>query len=216
MKKLLSVLLAAALMGSVFSCSSIDTRTEKGTATGSVVGAVAGAALGQAIGRDTESTLWGAAIGGVVGGIAGNRIGYYMDRQEARLQEIAAESRSQAMSTSRNRDVLTATFKSDVLFAHDSSAMKPGAFVEISRVANMLNDFPETVIRVDGHTDSTGSEEYNQRLSERRAEAVKRALIQRNVHSERIEAIGYGETMPVSSVNALNRRVEIQIVPVAS
>ena len=80
----------------------------------------------------------------------------------------------------------------------------------------MLNDFPETVIRVDGHTDSTGSEEYNQRLSERRADAVKRALIQRNVHPDRIESVGYGETMPVSSVNALNRRVEIHIVPVVS
>ncbi len=212
MNKLLSVTLAVVLMGSVFSCTSIDTRTEKGTATGSVVGAAAGAVLGQAIGGDTKSTLWGAAIGGVVGGIAGNRIGYYMDRQEDRLQAIAAESRS--LSTSRNRDVLTATFKSDVLFDHDSAAMKPGAFVEISRVANMLNDFPETVIRVDGHTDSTGGEEYNQRLSERRAEAVKRALIQRNVHPDRIESLGYGESQPVSSVNALNRRVEIQIVPV--
>ena len=212
MKKVLSLMLALALMGSLFSCTSLNTSAKKGTAAGSVVGAAAGAIIGQAVGRDTESTLWGAAIGGVVGGLTGNRIGNYMDQQESRLQAISA--RSEAISTSRNMDVLTATFKSDVLFDYDSSDMKPGAFVEISRVATMLNDFPETVLRVDGHTDSTGSEEYNQRLSERRAESVRNALIQRSVHPDRIEHLGYGETMPISSVNALNRRVEIQIVPV--
>ena len=214
MKKLLSVTLVVLLIGSVFSCSAIDTRTEKGTATGAVIGAVAGAALGQAIGRDTKSTLWGAAIGGIVGGVAGHEIGYYMDQQERRLDSIAAQSRSQAMSVDRSQDVLTATFRSDLLFDHDSAILKPGAYTEIDRVSRVLTDFPETVIRVDGHTDSTGPEEYNMRLSKRRADAVKNALIQRGVHPGRIETLGLGESMPVSSSNAANRRVEVIIIPV--
>jgi outer membrane protein OmpA-like peptidoglycan-associated protein len=212
MKKLLSTTVVLVLIGSMLSCSAIDTRKEKGTATGAVTGAVIGAIIGQAIGEDTESTLWGAAIGSVVGGIAGHEIAAYMDRQEQELR--AAAARSEAMSVARNESVLTATFKSDVMFDFDSAELKPGAYAEIDRVARVLNGYPQTVIRVEGHTDSTGPEDYNQRLSERRANAVKNALIQRNVHPGRIVALGFGETMPVSSADALNRRVNVVIIPV--
>jgi outer membrane protein OmpA-like peptidoglycan-associated protein len=92
--------------------------------------------------------------------------------------------------------------------------LKPGAYSEINRVANILNQYPETMIRVEGHTDTKGSEAYNQKLSERRAESVKSALVQRGIHAARIETAGLGKSMPISSDDAANRRVDIVIVPV--
>jgi len=190
----------------------MQTQQERGTATGAAVGAGVGAILGQAIGHNTASTLWGSAIGAVVGGVAGNQIGAYMDRQQQQLQAVAAQS--EAMSVARNQNVLTATFKSEVLFDFDSAVLKPGAYPELDRVANVLNQFPDTAIRVEGHTDASGPESYNQQLSEKRAMAVKNALIQKGVHPARIVAVGYGESMPISSDPAQNRRVNIVIIPI--
>lgn len=207
----LSVFLLCVMLA-LSSCASMQTQQEKGTATGAAVGAGLGAILGQAIGGDTAATLWGAGIGAVVGGIAGNQIGAYMDRQEQQLRTMAAQS--DALSISRAQDVLTATFKSEVLFDFDSAILKPGAYPELDRVANVLNQYPETAIRVEGHTDASGPESYNQQLSEKRAMAVKNALIQKGVHPARIIAVGYGESIPVSSDPAQNRRVNIVIIPI--
>jgi outer membrane protein OmpA-like peptidoglycan-associated protein len=195
----------------LFSCAGA-TRQQKGTAAGAGIGAGIGAVLGQAIGGDTEGTLMGAGIGAVLGGIAGNQIAAYMDRQEQALRDAMAES--DAVNIQRTQDVLTATFKGDIFFDLDSSTLKPGAYSEIDRVSNVLNNYPQTTIRVEGHTDSTGPEDYNQRLSEKRAEAVKSALIQRGVDPRRIQAVGYGESQPISSNNAMNRRVGIVITPI--
>lgn len=203
------IFLAISLMTA--SCA-MQTKQQKGTAIGAGVGAAAGAALGQAIGRNTEATLLGAAIGAAVGGIAGNQIGAYMDRQERDLRDAMATS--EAASIQREQDVLTATFKSDVFFAHNSAILMSGAYPEMDRVAGILNQYPQTTIRVEGHTDATGSEDYNQRLSEKRARAVADALIQRNVSPQRITTIGFGESEPISSENAMNRRVNIVITPV--
>ena len=209
-----TVIVAVCLMAlpCLTACTAMETRTQKGTAGGVAIGAAAGAGLGQAIGRNTAGTLWGAAIGAVVGGIAGHQIGNYMDQQEGQLQTVAAQS--DAMSIARTRDVLTATFKGDVMFDFDSAAIKAGTLSQLDGVARVLNQYSETVIQVEGHTDASGSEEYNQKLSERRAEAVKNALVQRGVHQARIQAVGFGETMPISSSAAMNRRVNIVIVPV--
>ena len=100
------------------------------------------------------------------------------------------------------------------MFDFDSAALKPGAYSEMDRVAGILRDYPQTRIRVEGYTDQSGSEAYNQKLSERRAETVKNALIQRGVAARRIDAIGFGETMPISSDPAMNRRVELRIIPI--
>lgn len=211
MKKTVSIFVILVLSMTLFSCAGA-TRQQKGTAVGIAIGAGIGAGLGQAIGGDTEGTLIGAGIGAVLGGIAGNQIAAYMDRQEQALRDAMAES--DAVNIQRTQDVLTATFKGDIFFDLDSSILKPGAYSEIDRVSNVLNNYPQTTIRVEGHTDSTGPEDYNQRLSEKRAEAVKSALIQRGVDPRRIQAVGYGESQPISSNNAMNRRVGIVITPI--
>lgn len=200
-------LVAAGLSG----CAS-PSKQQQGTAVGAATGAGLGALLGQVIGGDTEGTLIGAGIGAAVGGLAGNQIGAYMDRQEQALQQVAAQS--EATSIQRDRDVLRATFDSEVLFDFDSASIKPGGQTEISRVANVLNQYPQTTIRVEGHTDASGPEEYNQRLSERRAQAVKNALMQQGVEEWRITTVGYGESQPISSSPAANRRVTVVIEPI--
>jgi len=192
------------------------TKAQKGTAIGAGAGAATGALLGQAIGRDTKGTLIGAGIGAVVGGVAGHSIGQYMDNQEAMMrQELAAV---EGASIQREADMLAVTFKSDVLFDYDSSVLKPGSHEEITRVARVLNQYPQTAIRVAGHTDSSGTDAYNQQLSERRAIAVRDALAGQGVNPQRMSVIGYGESQPIadnstSGGRQLNRRVEIRIVP---
>ncbi len=188
------------------------TKQDQGTGIGAGVGAGLGAIIGQAIGHDTTSTLVGAGIGAVVGGIAGNQIGAYMDNQERALRDATAQSG--AASIRRDQDVLTATFKSDLFFDFDSAQLKPGAYYELNRITSVLNQYPQTTIRVEGHTDTRGSVQYNQQLSERRAIAVKNALAQQGVDPMRIEAYGYGKSQPISSSDAMNRRVNIVINPV--
>jgi len=211
MKKTISILVIFVFTMALISCAGA-TRQQKGTATGAAIGGVIGAGLGQAIGRDTKGTLIGAGIGAALGGIAGNQIAAYMDRQEQELRNVMAES--DAVNIQRTQDVLSATFKGDIFFDVNSSTLKPGAYSEVDRISKVLNNYPQTTIRVEGHTDSTGPADYNQRLSEKRAETVKNALVQRTVDTRRIKAVGFGESQPISSDNATNRRVSIVIVPI--
>ncbi len=211
MKKYYKVIIAGLLVVFLASCAG-TTNTEIKTKEGALVGAGIGAILGQAIGHNRQSTLVGAGIGAALGGLGGSQVGAYMDRQEAALNNAVAAS--DAASVRRSQDVLTATFKSDFLFNFNSFTLKPGAYPEIDRVARVLNQYPQTRIRVEGHTDSKGSAEYNMKLSQRRAEAVANALIQRGVDPVRITTIGFGESQPVASYDAANRRVEIKITPI--
>ncbi len=212
MKKIAFTILSTLIFVSLFSCASMQTKQGKGTAIGSGVGAGVGAILGQAIGRNTEATLIGAGIGAAIGGIAGNQVGHYMDQQEQDLKNALAAS--ETASIRREQDILTATFKGEAYFDFDSAQLKPGAYTELKRISEVLNKYPQTTIEVGGHTDTRGSEEYNQILSEKRAEAVKSVLIQNGISSERLLAKGYGELRPISSDDAMNRRVEIIIVPI--
>ncbi len=194
----------------------METQTQKGTAIGTGVGAAVGAGLGAAIGRSGTSALIGGAAGALAGGLTGAAIGNYMDKQEAAMRQSLANV--EAANVRRNQDVLTVTFKSDVLFGVNSSALKAGSYDELNRVARVLNQYPQTTITIAGHTDSTGSGEYNQKLSERRAGAVKNALVGMGVNPARMTAVGYGETRPIADNNTesgrqMNRRVEILINP---
>ncbi|HEY9754507.1 MAG TPA: OmpA family protein [Oculatellaceae cyanobacterium] len=203
------------------------TRTQTGALVGSGIGAAIGAGVGQAAGRDTGSTLLGAGIGAAVGGLAGGAIGYYMDRQEQSMRQALAnvegasiqrEQQILNQATRQSVDVLTVTFKSDYMFAVNSATLLSGAYDELNRVANVLKQYPETNIQIMGHTDSTGSEDANMRLSQRRAEAVRNALVGNGVNASRMTLIGYGESRPIASNDTeagrqMNRRVEIRIIP---
>lgn len=203
-----SVIIALAAM--LTACAGA-TKQQQGTGIGAGVGAGVGAILGQAIGHNTTSTLIGAGIGAALGGLAGNQIGAYMDNQEQELRNAMAQS--DAASIRRDQDVLTATFKSDLFFDTGSAQLKPGAYNELNRITSVLNNYPQTTIRVEGHTDTRGNAQYNQQLSEQRALSVKNALAQQGVDPRRIEAVGYGKTQPISSSDAMNRRVNIVINP---
>ena len=198
-------------------CAQPQTKTQKGAIYGTGIGAAAGAGLGQAIGGDTEATLIGAGIGAVVGGLAGGAIGRYMDNQEAAMRAQLAGVES--ANIQRNANLLAVTFKSDVWFDVNSATLKAGGYSELQRVATVLNQYPQTTIQIAGHTDSTGSEEYNQALSVRRAEAAKNALVGFNVDPARMTTIGFGEAQPVADNSTpqgrqLNRRVQITITPI--
>ncbi|BBO67146.1 OmpA family lipoprotein [Desulfosarcina alkanivorans] len=197
-------------------CAAPQTKTGKGAAYGAAGGAVAGAVLGQAIGRDTEGTLIGAAAGAAVGAAAGAGVGQMMDRQEAEMRDALAAS--EAAAVRREGELLAITLKGDVSFDLDSDVVRPGLYNELDRIAQIMIRYPQTAILVEGHTDSTGSETYNQQLSERRANSVRNLLVQRGVQTRRINILGFGESRPVAT-NAtpvgrqMNRRVEIRINP---
>jgi outer membrane protein OmpA-like peptidoglycan-associated protein len=216
MKKQITLLMAAGLWLLV-GCATTATKAEKGAGYGAAGGAAVGAVLGQVIGKNTESTVLGAAAGAVVGAAAGGGIGHMMDKQEAEMREALAAS--EAAAVRREGDLLAITLKGDVTFDFDSVAVRPGLHSEIDRIAQIMVKYPQTEIMVEGHTDSVGAESYNQRLSERRAEAVKSLLVQQGVDPYRVTTFGYGESRPVAT-NAeeagrqLNRRVEIRIKPV--
>lgn len=215
MKKLLSVVLISAFVAA--GCATPMNKTQQGALIGTGVGAATGAALGQAIGGDTKATLLGAAAGALAGGLAGTAIGSYMDKQEQELRTELANV--EAASIQRDQDVLSVTFKSDVLFDTNSAELKPGAYDEIDRVAGVLTRYPQTTLHVEGHTDAQGSDAYNQELSERRAQSVAAALEQRGVDPSRIQAVGFGESKPIATNDTetgrqLNRRVTVRIVPI--
>lgn len=193
-----------------------QTNTQKGATYGAAGGAVAGAILGQIIGHNTESTLIGTAVGAAVGGAGGAAVGNMMDKQEAEMRQALADSEAAAIS--REGNLLEISLKGDVTFDTDSAIVRPGLYSEIDRIANILIKYPNTVIQVEGHTDSTGTESYNMELSARRAEAVKNILVNKGVEPSRILTLAFGESRPIASNDydygrAQNRRVEIKVAP---
>ena len=215
-KTSISVFLCVVLFLAGCAAPETQTKTEKGAIYGAAGGAVAGAVVGQAIGHSTPSTLIGAAIGAAIGGLGGAGVGKMMDDQERDMRKELATS--DAAAVSREGNLLAVTFKGDVTFDTNSTVLRPGLQSEINRVAGVLNQYPNTLVRVEGHTDSRGSDAYNMDLSIRRANAVTTLLVQRGVADSRIDAVGYGKTMPVATNDTeagrqRNRRVEIKIAP---
>ncbi len=218
MRRLLVLTALLALLVSACAGSG-GSHTAEGAAIGTGTGAALGAALGYAIGGSGHSAAMGAAAGAVAGGLTGAAIGANMDQQEAELRRSLANN--EYASVRRERETIYVTFRSDVLFDSGSSNLKPGAFDELDRVAKVLHDYPDTRIVVEGHTDSVGSPDSNQVLSERRADAVRSDLIEQGVSPRRIETYGYGQSRPVASNRTeagrqVNRRVEITIIPMSN
>ncbi len=182
------------------------------TASGAAIGALGGAAAGTLFkGDDRRNALIGAGIGL----LAGAAVGQYLDRQQRELEQSLAGSGAQV---SRQGDQLMVNFPASVTFATDSSQIRPESYPALNELAATLQRYPESYIDVVGHTDSTGSDAYNQTLSEQRAQSVANYLRNRGVASARIAAFGMGETQPIAT-NAsadgrqANRRVEVRIIP---
>ncbi len=184
-----------------------SSRTTKGALIGATAGAAAGILAKQNDpSRRAKAALLGAAIGATAGGLVGN----YMDKQARELQSIRdAQVRLE-------QDKVFLTFDSGILFDVNSTAVKPGAMQNMAKVAGVMNRYPQTNITVSGHTDSSGSEQYNQQLSESRARSVANYLQSQGVSPYRINTVGYGESMPIAGNDTAagrqaNRRVEIEI-----
>lgn len=201
-------LIAVVLMGALgVSCASTGPRTKKGGA----IGAGAGAVVGGIIGHKTGSTARGAIIGAVVGGTAGALIGREMDQ---RAKVIAQELPNAKVS--RVGEGIAVTFESGILFPFDSAELLPEARRNLQELADQLQEEARTDVMIVGHTDSVGSDSYNQDLSERRARSAAAYLASQGVSRTRMQPLGRGEREPIES-NASdagrqqNRRVEIAI-----
>lgn len=203
-------------------CQTIDAYTREAktssTTKGALIGAAAGAVVGLVSGDDAVERRQRALIGAGVGALAGGAIGNYMDRQEAQLR---AELEGSGVSVTRIGDNITLNMPGNVTFATNSSDLSPAFFDVLASVGKVLKEYGKTVVEVAGHTDSTGSDAYNQSLSERRAGSVATYLQSQGVSNQRMITVGMGESRPVAdntteSGKQANRRVEITMVPVTT
>ncbi len=205
MKRFVIFSLVGLLMLGSLSCG--WTRAQKGAA----IGAGAGGAIGGAIGNKAGNTAAGAIIGAAVGGVAGAYIGDYMDKQAAELQKELENARVERIG-----EGIKVTFDSGILFDFDKSTLRPASQEQIRRFAEALKKYEDTDIFIAGHTDATGSEDYNMTLSRQRAESVANYLENLGVSRTRFTITGFGETQPIASNETndgqqLNRRVEVAI-----
>jgi outer membrane protein OmpA-like peptidoglycan-associated protein len=178
---------------------------------GGAIGTAAGGAAGAVIGRASGNTAMGAVIGATVGGVTGAIIGNQMDKQAAEIEKEVPGA-----DVKRVGEGIVIEFKNDVLFAFDASSLRSDAKDNLDKLDVILTKYPDTNIEIHGHTDSKGTEKYNQSLSERRTSSVSRYLLDKGIVSQRVTTIGYGETEPKYSNEtedgrSRNRRVEFAI-----
>jgi len=207
MKKLrmsLIMILSAALILS--GCASWN-KTQKGA----VVGTAAGGAMGAVIGKASGNTALGAIIGAAVGGATGAVIGHQMDKQAEEIKKTVPDAKVERVG-----EGIVVEFSSNVLFGFDKSALSADAKVNLNKLVTVLTEYHDTDIELQGHTDSKGTETYNQTLSEQRADAVSGYLSGRGITASRVTIKGFGETVPKydnasETGRAQNRRVEFLI-----
>lgn len=204
MRNLKMLICLFAFSGTVVGCA----QPGKKTAVGAGTGAAAGAAIGAVIGHQSGSRTKGAAIGAILGGSAGGVIGNRMDKQAKELEEIA--------ETKRTDQGIITQLESDILFDIGRAELKPRARENLSKMADIIKKYPENVLTIKGHTDSTGTDAVNQPLSTRRADSVRDILVARGVPPNTIAIVGMGETQPIApnttpSGRAENRRVDVEI-----
>ena len=222
MNKRSGKIILAITVAAVFAsgCKTLDpyTREEQTSQAtkGALIGASIGAVAGLISGDDAVERRQHALIGAGIGALAGGAVGAYQDRQEA---ELRAELEGTGVSVHRDGDYITLNMPGNVTFATDSSDLSPGFFDVLNWVGKVLGEFDQTVVEVAGHTDSTGSDAYNQGLSERRAASVVTYLHGQGVMSQRLITVGMGESRPIADNSSTagrqsNRRVEITMVPV--
>lgn len=187
-------------------CASMNKATK-----GAAVGTAAGGAMGAVIGKATGNTALGAVIGATVGGATGAIIGNKMDKQAEEIKETVPDAKVERVG-----EGIVVEFSSAVLFGFDQSDLSADARSNLDKLVKVLNAYPDTDIEVQGHTDSRGSEIYNQNLSEKRAKAVSDYLTSKEITATRVITKGFGETLPeydneTEEGRAQNRRVEFLI-----
>ena len=195
------------------SCESVQNANnqQKGTVIGAAAGAVIGGVLGNNIGKGKNAPA-GAVLGGVVGGVVGNVIGAKMDKQAKEIKETLPGAEVERVG----EGIKVTMNESMVNFAFDSSDLTSTAKANLDKLAEVLKNNPDTNINIYGHTDSKGTDAYNQSLSERRAAAVRNYLSAAGVGSARMMTMGMGEKEPIATNDtdagrAQNRRVEFAI-----
>jgi len=216
-KKLIVGVLAMSV--TVTACTTLDPYTREEQAAraqrNALIGAAAGAVAGLITGDSSMERKKRAIVGAGIGALAGGGVGAYMDRQEAALR---AELDRTGVSVTRIGDNITLNMPGNITFPTNSADLNASFYEVLNSVSLVVNEYEQTVIEVAGHTDSTGSNEYNQGLSERRAASVASYLRTRNVLGERIIEIGMGEDRPIATNDTeagrqANRRVELTLVP---
>ncbi|MCB2055194.1 MAG: OmpA family protein [Geminicoccaceae bacterium] len=213
----IAVLLASISLAACQTGSDGRPTVERGTGTGAAAGAVVGGVLGAVL---DKNDVRGVALGGALGGAAGAAIGSIFDRQQRELEEtLEAEQAANQVEIERVRDdLLKISLANEVSFDLDSAAIKPAFAPTLEKLADVLGKYDRTRATIVGHTDSTGSDAYNQALSERRAAAVRDELVRYGIDPYRLITEGRGEREPrVDNDSAagrqLNRRVEILVAP---
>lgn len=213
--KLIAMLAATALLGACTTDPYTGEQKVSNTAGGAALGAGLGALAGLAVGGSSVAQRNAVLIGAGVGALAGGAIGATMDKNEA---ELRAQLQGTGVSITRVGDRVVLNMPSDITFAVDQDTVKSSFFSVLNSVAIVLNRYQQTVVDVYGHTDSTGDDNYNLELSQRRALSVANYLNAQGVDSRRFAVTGFGETRPIASNGtpagrAQNRRVEIQLSP---
>jgi outer membrane protein OmpA-like peptidoglycan-associated protein len=207
MKKFIVGLSVAAVLFGMVGCASMNK-----TGQGAIIGTAGGAVVGGVVGKLAGNTLLGALIGAAVGGGAGAIIGNYMDKQAAEIRRDLEGAR-----VDRIGEGIKITFESGLLFDVDKSDLRSVSKDNLSKLAVILNKYPDTNVLIEGHTDSTGADDYNMRLSRERAQSVSSYITALNVVANRMSNQGYGETQPIalndsSEGRQANRRVDVAIM----
>ena len=206
-KSFILVLIAAF----TFACATTDDDPNRKTKRGAAIGAVAGAIAGAVIGNQSGSNRTGAVIGAAAGAAVGAAVGRRMDKQEQELRQIEGVE-----VTRPSEGEISVRLTSDILFDFNSSALRSASRSTLGELAQNFRQYPDNRIIVEGHTDSVGSNDYNQKLSEARAANVADYLIDQGVSASAITVYGFGEARPKETNDTaegrqLNRRVEIHI-----
>jgi len=211
MKQLMAATLTVLLLATTaFAQVDDHAKAKRGAIIGGIAGAIAGGVISN--NRNGHSGKRGAIVGGLAGTAAGAIVGAMMDKQERQLRQIPG------VDVTRTADnELKVTVKNDVLFDYNSAGLRSASRSSLREMANVFDQYPNTTLNVQGYTDSTGSNSYNERLSERRASSVANYLESLGVNGSRVETVGYGESRPRASNRSasgrqLNRRVEIHII----
>ena len=212
----------AGLTAMLGGCTTLDAYTQESKTSnatkGAIIGAASGAVVGLISGDDSVERRKRALIGAGVGALAGGAIGYYMDQQEAKLR---TELEGTGVSVTRIGNNITLNMPGNITFATGSSDLSSSFFDVLNSVSIVLTEFDQTIVEIAGHTDSDGSVQYNQNLSQRRAQVVAQYFRTQDIIEQRLIPMGQGESRPVAdntttSGKQANRRVEITMVPVTA